>query len=256
MTEAEKKIEALVEEKAEKKNEPGIYKKAMVHPHLPLEHFQMCGFSEPVFIFDENSPEYKSEYDLKEFDVLEIDMSARKGCIAYEDILLQKMMAIYNDKREDFIVYQANIHNDPKLWLTELKRFWGNFRKQIVELEDKEFYDEYLAIIDKVSKRKMKKDINFKWSGKQVSLVELAIALYELGVIEINKDAYSVTKFIEAFANAMNFEIDNTKANNYKTKIIGKTTKGIVDEKDLDFFNGLKKSFADWLSKERLGALD
>lgn len=251
MTEAEEKIEVLVEEKVEKRNEPSIYKKAMIHPHLPLEHFQICGFSEPIFVFDENSPEYKSEYDLKEFDLLEFEKVTCKGQIAYEDILLQKMMAIYNDKREDFIVYQANIHNDPKLWLTELRRFWENFRKHIVELEDKEFYDEYLVIIDKVSKRKMKKDINFKWGGKQVSLVELAIALYELGVIEINKDAYSVTKFIEAFANAMNFEIDNTTANNYKTKIIGKTTKGVVDEKDLDFFNELRKVFTDWLRRER-----
>ena len=42
-----------------------------------------------------------------------------------------------------------------------------------------------------------------------------------------------------------------TTANNYKTKIIGKTTKGLVDEKDLDFFNELRKVFTDWLRRER-----
>lgn len=97
----------------------------------------------------------------------------------------------------------------------------------------------------------MRELADFKWNGKKVSIIELAITLYEMGVIDINKGKYSVTQFVEAFANAMGIEIDNTTANIYKTKIIGKATKATVEEKDLNFFNELKKTFSKWLETER-----
>lgn len=252
MTEANSKIdvETVIDKHVD--SEPNIYKKAMINPHVPLEHYERSGFTNPIFIFDNKSPKYNCEYDLQEYDIIDVDMQATRGEIAYEDILLQKMMAIYDDKREEFITYQAQLYEDQKKWLEELRRFWIGFRKYIVDLEDREFYDEYLAIIDKVSKRKMKKAIEFGWNGKQISLVKLAIALYESGVIEINKDAYSVSKFIEAFAHAMNFEMDNITANNYKSKIISKVTKGTIDDKDLDIFNELEEKFSIWLEKERM----
>jgi len=226
----------------------------MIHPHLPVEHFQWCMFSEPIYLraeIDTNYDDFKHE--LAEGDIIDADNKARPDHIAYEDILLQKMIALKEEEREGFIRHQLKIHTDPQKWLSELRKFWVTYRKEIRELEDDEFYKEYLTLIDKIAKRKMKEYPEFKWKGQQITFVELAIALYEMGVIEINKDAYSVTQFAESFAYTMGVEMDIVTVNNYKTKIKNRpTAKGrTVEEKDLKFFTELSETFSKWLLAER-----
>lgn len=207
------------EKKGKAKPESRPYKKAMIHPHVPLEHFEMCGFSDPICIFDQNSPGHKSVYDLLEFDIIDGVDNIERGHVAYEDILLQKMMALYDDKREEFMTYQASLHKDPKLWLDDLRRFWTNFRKHIVELEDREFYDEYLAIIDKVSGKRIKKYAPFKWGEIQPSqLMELILALEAVKFIEYDTSAYTQNEMIEAVANR--FGVEFSKLDNIKKNII------------------------------------